>query len=192
MSELRANPAHATTWANAFEGRPVDWAAFFAPYAATVDVPSAHAWEAIAAAFPDAVVVLSTRESAEKWWDSMDQTIYARFRMAWRTPSGAGSGPDTPEPPEQPEMRRMFRAMTKDGFPKYADDRAGAMAYYDAHNAHVRATVPAGRLVEWAVGDGWGPLCAALGRPEPEMEFPRLNSAKTFQETFAKDPLPGG
>ena len=47
------------------------------------------------------------------------------------------------------------------------DDPERATAAYDEHIAHVRATVPAVRLVDWQPGDGWEPLCAALGSPFP-------------------------
>jgi hypothetical protein len=31
------------------------------------------------------------------------------------------------------------------------------------------------RLLDWQVGDGWQPLCAALDVPVPEVDFPWLN-----------------
>ena len=55
-------------------------------------------------------------------------------------------------------------------------------ACYEAHNAEVRATVPADRLFEYQPGDGWGPLCAALGLAEPDEPFPHSNSTAEFQE----------
>ena len=55
------------------------------------------------------------------------------------------------------------------------------MAGYDAHNAAVRDAVPADRLVEWRAGDGWEPLCTALGVPVPEEPFPHVNTTEEFQ-----------
>jgi hypothetical protein len=60
-------------------------------------------------------------------------------------------------------------------------ERDGAMAGYEAHNAAVREAVPAGRLVEWRAGDGWQPICAALGVPVPEEPFPHVNTTAEFQ-----------
>ena len=44
--------------------------------------------------------------------------------------------------------------------------------------------MPAERLVEWRPGDGWAPLCAALGVPVPDEPFPHVNSAAEFQESM--------
>ena len=67
------------------------------------------------------------------------------------------------------------------------DDEARSKAAYDAHNAAVRAAVPAERLVEWQPGDGWGPLCAALGVPEPAEPFPHSNSTAEFRSRIGWD-----
>ncbi|KAJ1563889.1 hypothetical protein HK405_000384 [Cladochytrium tenue] len=62
-----------------------------------------------------------------------------------------------------------------------------AVAAFDDHTAAVRAHVPADRLLVYRVGpDGWGPLCAFLGVPEPRgadgavMPFPRVNERDAF------------
>ena len=47
--------------------------------------------------------------------------------------------------------------------PDWQDETAAKRAY-EEHNAAVRADVDPARLVEWQPGDGWEPLCAALGR----------------------------
>jgi hypothetical protein len=41
----------------------------------------------------------------------------------------------------------------------------------------VKRHVPPERLLIYEVGQGWGPLCAFLGVPEPDEPFPRLNDA---------------
>lgn len=180
MSELFAHPEHAATWADAAEGQPVDWPEFLDGYAASVDVPAAMLWRELSAAFPDAVVLLSTRESPGQWWDSMDKTIFPRVRE--REEAVRGEGP-VGGPPEMRDVMRMFGALTG-GFAAYADNRDGGMAWYERYNAEVRAAVPAGRLVEWRAVDGWGPLCAALGVPVPDEPFPRVNSSEEFQASF--------
>ncbi len=70
----------------------------------------------------------------------------------------------------------MISALLEQRFTPEWRDRAGAIAAYEAHNARVRAEVPPSRLVEWHPGDGWAPLCAALGLAEPAETFPHLNS----------------
>jgi hypothetical protein len=62
------------------------------------------------------------------------------------------------------------------------DDREYAIGVYEAHNAEVRATVPAERLLEFEVTQGWEPLCAFLGVDVPDEPFPVSNSTESFQE----------
>lgn len=48
------------------------------------------------------------------------------------------------------------------------DDPETLMAAYGHHNAVVERTVPSDCLLQWHPGDGWGPICDALGLPVPE------------------------
>jgi hypothetical protein len=61
-------------------------------------------------------------------------------------------------------------------------EQGPAMAAYDAHNAAVRAEVPADRLVEWRPADGWGPICAALDVAVPQAPFPHVNTTAEFRQ----------
>lgn len=173
---LQEHPEHFTVWADAFEGRPPDWDAFLAPYAAGVDMPLAARWEELAALYPDAPVLLSQRESPQAWWRSMDRTVLAQMRRM----RDAGPGPDAP-----PDMGRAMSQMMSDVVTD-PDDAESVMAGYQRHLDHVRATVPAHRLVEWQPGDGWEPLCAALGVPVPGEGFPHENTTADFQERAAE------
>ena len=73
----------------------------------------------------------------------------------------------------------MVRALFANRFTIELDDEAAALAAFEAHYAAVRATVPADRLLEWTVADGWGPLCAALDVPVPDDPFPASTPATT-------------
>ena len=64
------------------------------------------------------------------------------------------------------------------------------IAAYEAHNAAVRAEVPADRLIDWTPTDGWGPICAALGKPVPDVPFPVTNTTKEFRDMIGAPPLP--
>ncbi|KAL5355070.1 hypothetical protein BJX96DRAFT_1611 [Aspergillus floccosus] len=46
---------------------------------------------------------------------------------------------------------------------------------YEDHCSKVRGLVPAERLLEWTVQDGWAPLCQFLQKPIPEEDFPSGN-----------------
>ncbi|MEX2525620.1 MAG: sulfotransferase [Gammaproteobacteria bacterium] len=58
------------------------------------------------------------------------------------------------------------------------------MFSYD--NDAVRRGVPPERLLEWRAGDGWEPLCRALGLPVPDEPFPHANTTDEFLDAMAK------
>jgi hypothetical protein len=163
MSEVFAHPEHSEVWTGAFKGSPPDWKKFFSGYAAEVDWPGAPFWHEIAAVFPKAIILLSTRDSAETWWNSANETIFR----------GMGMAPPSP-------WKDMATAM----FSNFADpsNKRAAMAAYEKHNADVRARAPKSRLVEYQPGDGWEPLCKALGVPVPNEPFPHTNTREEFLE----------
>lgn len=179
MMEVFGHPEHLPIWHGAMTGASPDWDTVFAGYGATVDWPGAAVWADIAAAYPDAKVLLSTRASAEAWWKSADRTIFEPFR-------GVGSGPMGP-----PEWEAMATAMLTERFTARFLDASEAMAAYERHNAEVRASVPTDRLVEWQPGDGWKPLADALGVDVPDEPFPHTNSTEEFRARagFDADPV---
>src|SRR5690349_5268057 len=69
MLAVRERAGDPDAWGDAYDGRLPDWRAFFDGYAAVVDWPAAPFWREISEAFPDAVILLSTRD-ADDWWRS--------------------------------------------------------------------------------------------------------------------------
>jgi hypothetical protein len=170
MTELFERPDDLPVWQAAIRGEPPDWRRFPAGVTATVDWPACAFWAGLAEAHPDAVVLLSVRESAEQWWRSFEATIHA--------------GLSRPVPSDRPDWaarRKVTLEMMDRTFTPDWREREGAMAGYEAHNAAVREAIPAGRLVEWRTGDGWEPICAALGVPVPDEPFPHVNTTEEFQ-----------
>jgi hypothetical protein len=157
-------------WHAAVRGEPVDWDALLGEYEATVDWPACAFWRELAAANPDAVILLSTRDSSEQWWTSMEQTIVPRVTA--------------PVPPDQPAIAR-HRAMVTElldrRFTPGWDTAAAAKAGYERSNEEVRRSADPARLVEWRPCDGWEPICAALGLPVPEEPFPHENTTADFR-----------
>jgi hypothetical protein len=171
MIEVFGHPDHVPQWHQAALGNMPDWDELFTGYGASVDWPAAAFWEEQAAAFPDAVILLSTRDSAS-WWRSCDNTIFEVFRTA-----------DDKMPGEWTAMvQELFRQFGGDTL-----DEASAVAAYERHNDHVRATAPSDRLVEWHPGDGWAPLCTALGVDIPDEPFPHVNSTEEFRTMAGLD-----
>src|SRR3954453_7085732 len=75
MAELIEDNSATPFLHTAARGEDVDWQGFPPGFVATVDWPACAFWRELAAANPDAPVLLSTRDSAEKWWNSYSETI---------------------------------------------------------------------------------------------------------------------
>lgn len=168
MIETGKDPAHLAAWQAAADGQPVDWPALFANYRAAVDWPAAAFWPEISAAFPDALIVHSTRD-ASGWYRSASETIVP----------GVAGAPDGP-------WRTMVEAVMAARFTPDLADRDAAIAAFHRHNEHVLATAPADRLLAWEASHGWEPLCARLGVEVPDEPFPHTNTTEEFQERLAR------
>jgi hypothetical protein len=168
MIELISHPEAMPYWAAAGRGEMPDWNQVFDGYVAAVDWPVAAYWPELSAAFPDAPVLLSTRASAEEWYRSASQTIFTVARS--KVPGGGDTS----------FIDGMFSRFTFE-----LDNPQAAMAAYEAHNRKVRESIEPHRLIEWTPGDGWAPLCSALGLPEPEEPFPHTNTTEMFQQRMA-------
>jgi hypothetical protein len=173
MIRVMRRPEDVTIWRELIDGgSEPDWTKMFADFEATLDWPAAAYWERIAAAFPDAFVLLSTRASADEWYSSFERTI---LPVLLDEKKFAG------------ERFDMARAVTFKTFTDRVSDAEVAKRAYEAHNVRVRATVPPERLIEWQPGDGWKPLCDALGVDVPNTAFPHMNAADEFREVLGID-----
>lgn len=172
MIEVFGHPEHLPAWHAAMRGEPCDLAAVMDGYAASVDWPGGGVWRELLADSPDAIVLLSTRSSAAAWHKSAQATIFEAIDRADFIDNEAWSA--------------MAHAMLNRFTPQWRDADA-AMAAFDAHNAAVRAEVPAPQLVEWQPGDGWGPICDALGLPVPDEDFPHVNTSEEFRSRAGFD-----
>jgi hypothetical protein len=163
MAEVLADPErHLPRWAPVLRGEEVDWEEVFAGYLAQMDFPGAGFWPEISEAFPDALVVLSTRP-AKDWYRSAAATIFQLDE----------------DPMFSDVWRERFRF---DGrYDSRFDDPEAMIAAYERHNEAVRSSVPTNRLLEWTVGDGWEPLCDRLGLPVPDEAFPWINTTAEFR-----------
>ena len=168
MMEVFEHPADIEHWQSAAEGVMPDWHRLFANYQAAVDWPASAYWSELAEAFPDAIVVLSTRPTDE-WWRSADRTIWEVSRR-----------PVPPDPVMQAHMA-MVKLMLEERFTPQWNDEIPSKAAYERHNDRVRASIAPERLVEWQPGDGWARLCGALDLPVPDNAFPHVNTRDEFR-----------
>lgn len=166
MFEVMADPSQIPTWIDAIDGKPVDWSGFLGSYRSLVDWPGASFWPELSAANPDALVLLSVRD-AESWYRSASNTIFVALSQ---------------DPPEGQELwMAALHKLLRDRFSDRLHDREAMIDAYERHNAEVRATVPADRLIEWTPSNGWEPICERLGLAVPNEPFPVTNTTDEFR-----------
>jgi hypothetical protein len=158
-------------WNDALAGKP-DFDAIYKGYNSAVDWPSAAFWKELADYYPDAKIILSSR-SAESWYGSISETILA---AVW-----------APEnwPPQAAEWFMMVSKVLERSFGG-AKTKEELIEVFHAHEAAVKAAIPAERLLVHSAKDGWEPLCAFLGVPVPEGDYPRTNSKEEFFQHMKK------
>lgn len=166
---------HTPLWHSAARGEPVEWDRVFEGYIAAVDEPVSTQLASITAYYPDALVILSTRD-ADSWWKSAISTIFT-VKL---------NPPDDMSPARQAWLDMVLETY-KSVYPHGFSDEDAAKAAYTAHVEKVKATVPSDRLLVWNVSEGWKPLCDALGLPVPDEPFPRSNSTEEFLARRAKN-----
>ncbi len=148
-------------WIEVVRGNP-DWDAMFEGFHSSVDYPTCYFWREQAAQYPDAKVILSTRD-AEGWFASVNKTIMAPGSVASMR---AG-----------PFAEFMEGSVLKD-FGERTNNRDFMVDYFRKWEASVIAECPAERLLVHRPGDGWVPLCAFLGVDVPYEPYPRVNSSE--------------
>lgn len=176
MIEILEHPEQMEGWVAAVNGQP-DWDRVFQGYAATVDWPGAGFWRELVVEYPEAIVLLSRRTSADAWWTSAHRTIFEMFNRP---------APDDPDLAPLVAWLNTVRAVLARNGVDPADGSASKRAYED-HLVAVRKEVPSERLVEWTTGDEWGPLCRALELPEPTDPFPHVNTTEEFRTMMGFD-----
>jgi hypothetical protein len=127
---------------------------------AVFDLPAAHFYPELLAAYPDCKVILSVR--AEDSWFVSINNHYARLREQWRD-----------DPGQLDDIRRVQKYV-------YGSEDVSEFLYrkkFRDHNRGVVAGVPADRLlvIDVCAGEGWEKLCPFLGRPSPRHLFPWEN-----------------
>lgn len=180
MVEAMANPQHTELWSRAADAGTADWEAVFEGFGATVDWPACRFWRQLAAHYPDAPVLLSVRDP-DRWFDSASATIFQAIQADISQDSPAWSGMEM--------VRKIVGADLGD--PNAFADRALATRAFERHNEAVKSEIPADRLLVYEVSQGWEPLCALLGVPVPDVDFPRVNTTEEFQgrmKAFASAP----
>lgn len=164
-------PRKLPMWQAAVSDTP-DWQQIYDGYASAVDWPTASYYQELHNTYPEAKFILTHRDP-DTWVDSFSATIYEILSNI----------------PEAPEPMRPWLEMTVKVLEK-ANISLGLTpehlrAAFEAHNAAVRAAIPASQLLVYQVKEGWEPLCAFLDAPVPDDPFPRTNDRTEFWDKVA-------
>ncbi|HEY0417879.1 MAG TPA: sulfotransferase [Acetobacteraceae bacterium] len=171
MHEVRRSPEQHAYWSALARGERVDWDTVFAGFGSACDWPSCHFWRELAAHYPAARVIHTTRP-AEAWWGSFSQTIMPLLRDLH----------NTADPTAKARGAMAYAIIAEQTFGAAMDNKQAALAAYRRREEEVRAEIPAERLLVFDVAEGWEKLCRFLGLPAPAGPFPRTNSTADFIE----------
>jgi hypothetical protein len=75
-------------------------------------------------------------------------------------------------------MLGLFQAQTPE------EARKNGRETWERHHRVIREMVPEGQLLEYRMGQGWGPICEFLDKPVPEKEFPWVNEAAELKRVI--------
>jgi len=170
---------HRQQWLDSFEtDRLPDFKEIYHGVDAITDVPPAFWFEEIAAAFPEAKVILTVRDSEEMWLKSWKEhlqmiknvSFLLKISFWWNNALHFG---DTLHNAiyggYNPEATALFRKK------------------YRQHNERVQAVIPAERLLVFNVKQGWKSLCEFLGCDIPSTQFPRANVGHADGKKYAAE-----
>jgi hypothetical protein len=170
MAEVFQNPGHSELWEAAVNGTAFDWDTLFEGYRAGVDWPVAGFWRELADYYPDAKLILSTRDP-EGWFKSVHNTIYPDAIAALES-----------DHPDRQRWARWVNALIWEGdLEGTLDDHDAAIEVFNRHLEEVREAIPPERLLVFEATDGWEPLCAFLDVPVPAEPYPRTNTSEEWQ-----------
>ncbi|QFU77787.1 sulfotransferase family protein [Halioglobus maricola] len=157
-------PSHWKLWEAVGTETP-DWEAIFRGFTATVDFPASTSFAALADFYPEAKVIHTVRDP-EKWFRSVQDTIFGEEWIAFL--------PDT-------EAGAYMKATINDYFDGRMHEREHLVRRFNEHTAAVREYIDPERLLVFEVADGWEPLCQFLELPAPEETFPHVNDTEAIQ-----------
>jgi len=152
------------------DGRVLSWDDFCWTEAA-LDTPVAQRMGELHRAFPDARFICTERPF-QKWRASC-----RRFFGAHQPPALSTAPPALYEGRAPAYNYARHKALRWDLYKRHA-------TWAEAYTRHERRVDRLERKTDAHVlrmsvteGDGWGPLCSFLGRREPPVDFPHLNSS---------------
>jgi hypothetical protein len=172
MVETRTHPEHDAMWLALARGEARDWRPTLEDYASTVDWPITYFWKDLAAANPDAKIVLTLRDPEDA---SARATIFARM-LEFET---LRAEPGAVDPVRRRHMEMINTIVVEKTFGgSLVKDHA--LAVFNAHNEDVRSSAPpdsCSSLSQAKAGRSSAPSCAS---PSPRPPIPRSTAPATL------------
>nr|QFQ66892.1 hypothetical protein [Schmidtea mediterranea] len=178
---LNHHKDHVKLWISVFDsGKMNEKTAgkIFSDYSATVDFPSAAVYKDLMEIYPNAKVVLTTRNS-DDWVKSVKSTTLRnnmKTSFVHKILFYFNLGTEFPV-----MLDKMYLKAYKEPFDALRTDDELLKQCYEEFNEEVRKYVPKERLLEFNAKEGWEPLCRFLNLPVPNEPYPFVNTTKDFQ-----------
>jgi hypothetical protein len=126
------------------------------------DLPASYFYKEIAQAYPECKMILTVRNS-ESWFSSMKRHYEQNIPVNLK---------DNPEMLEEAKITQKY---------VYGSESLSKFLYikkFEDHNRHVVLDFPNCLVMNITAGDGWKKLCEFIGKPIPQIPFPKENVTK--------------
>jgi len=166
-----------------------EWNDIFFGYRSTVDLPASTYYYQLMEQYPDAKVILTTRDP-EKWYDSVLETIAPPttlwkflYRLTLLDRNNTKNSAATWQRMHENCIWKPFCG----GSQYVRRDKQHMINSFNAWNELVTVTVPQEKLLVFNVKDGWKPLCEFLNVDVPVGKpFPHVWTTENFQVMIAQ------
>jgi hypothetical protein len=158
-------------------------------FGACTDQPAAIVAEELVAAYPEAKVVLIERD-VDRWFESFRKTVIAGtnsaaipvIRRIDRECMGAMARQSDLIGEHYFHIKAKRESWLWNNPVFFEEWLQNAKAAYLAHNEEVKRVTPPERLLLFKLDQGWEPLCQFLGKPVPDVPFPRVNDTEELNK----------
>ncbi|CAK8677519.1 unnamed protein product [Clavelina lepadiformis] len=186
---------HGDQWARIYSsgsgGTIEDFKKMYQSVDAVTDAPPYMFWEEILQAFPDAKVILTTRNDEARWYQSLSkQTRMMKENFTYNLMQILS-----------PTGRKYFRhyrdvvsilwniRMRSPLDYSFINNEMWLRKRFRQHTQYCKQNCPPDKLLVYDVRQGWVPLCEFLGKEIPDKPFPHENAAGNIVDNLmAKHP----
>jgi Sulfotransferase domain len=179
---LTESPEDVHFFISARDTGEADWATLFSSFKSAVDFPASLYYKSILKTYPNAKIILSTRDD-ESWYRSISETIFKAHK-----PTFLKKAKTLLSLPFSSGIRKRLRVlsyagrMIKEFYGPDLEDKTSVIEKFNTWNQKVSETIPKEQLLIFDVKEGWEPLCTFLNVPVPTVPFPKINSTEEFKK----------